>query len=351
MPKRSGGYRKKRRTQPPQSTEPSESEAKPPQSFVFRRGPASPEVRALLLDLRRVLLPNTALRLREGDRSDLKDLLDVAGPLGVTHFVMFRESRLGFVNVRFARTPRGPTVTFRLERFSLSSDVHRAQRRPLTLKHTDFEQAPLLILSNLDTDKPNTQLLVTMFRNLLPPLDVKNIRLEQDVKRVLLLDWNATTEELEWRHYGIRIRPQGVSRTIRRVIERRGRRAGALGAGHLHDVSELADPSLAATLLTSESEAEGPSEFQFERWMPPPNPEPSAISAGVGTAVSGARKRTTGSGRSRMSAASYAPRAAVRLIEVGPRMTMRLLKIEEGLSSGTVLYRAASFSARDGAQL
>jgi hypothetical protein len=85
--------------------------------------------------------------------------------------------------------------------------------------------------------------------------------------------------------------------------------------------------------------------------MPPPNPEPSAISAGVGTAVSGARKRTTGSGRSRMSAASYAPRAAVRLIEVGPRMTMRLLKIEEGLSSGTVLYRAASFSARDGAQL
>ncbi|KAK4530151.1 hypothetical protein CCYA_CCYA03G1008 [Cyanidiococcus yangmingshanensis] len=347
MPKRSGGYRKKRRTQQPETDDGVQGN-NPPQSFVFRRGHASPELRVLLHDVRRVLLPYTALRLRESARSELKDLLDVAGPLGVTHFVIFRESRLGFVNVRFARTPRGPTVTFRVERFSLAADVHRAQRRPLNLKHTDYDQAPLLILSNLESEEPHVQLLATMFRNLFPPLDMNKLRLEHDVRRALLLDWNADTQVLEWRHYGVRVRPLGLSRVIRRLVERRGSRHGAIAAGHLWDVSDLADPSVTAAICTSESEAEVPSEFQFERWRPSTGRVGMTPAASVsGTSHRSISGRQTKSARSRVqepTSADLAHRASVRLVELGPRMTLRLLKVEEGLSSGAILYRACSFA-------
>jgi ribosome biogenesis protein SSF1/2 len=276
----------------------------------------------------------------------LKDMLSVAGPLGVTHFVIFRESRLGFVNVRFARTPRGPTLTFRVERFSLAADVHRAQRRPLNLKHTDYEQAPLLVMSNLESELPHVQLLATMFRNFLPPLDLKKLHLEHDVKRALLLDWNEDIQVLEWRHYGIRVRPLGLSRAIRRLVERRGSRHGALAAGHLWDVSDLADPSITGALCTSESEAEGPLEFQFERWRQATD---QAGTTHAATAAAFMRHGTSSettksmSARSRaLNAADLARRASVRLAELGPRMTLRLLKIEEGLSKGAVLYRARS---------
>lgn len=39
-------------------------------------------------DIRRVLLPNTAVNLKESRRNILKDFVSVAGPLGVSHFVM-----------------------------------------------------------------------------------------------------------------------------------------------------------------------------------------------------------------------------------------------------------------------
>lgn len=43
----------------------------------------------------------------------LKDFVDIAGPLGVSHFVILSKTD-AHVNVRVARIPRGPTVMFHL---------------------------------------------------------------------------------------------------------------------------------------------------------------------------------------------------------------------------------------------
>jgi hypothetical protein len=56
-------------------------------------------------DLRRMMLPNTASSLRESKRNNLKDFVSVAGPLGVTHFLMLTATEKA-TYLRVAKAPR-----------------------------------------------------------------------------------------------------------------------------------------------------------------------------------------------------------------------------------------------------
>jgi ribosome biogenesis protein SSF1/2 len=49
----------------------------------------------------------------------------MAGPLGVTHLMLFSKSSTGNTNMRLAVTPRGPTLYFKVEQYSLTKDVER----------------------------------------------------------------------------------------------------------------------------------------------------------------------------------------------------------------------------------
>lgn len=53
----------------------------------------------------------------------------MAGPLGVSHLLVFNQTDAG-INLRIARAPRGPTVTFRVNKFAGIRDVMKAERRP-----------------------------------------------------------------------------------------------------------------------------------------------------------------------------------------------------------------------------
>jgi ribosome biogenesis protein SSF1/2 len=52
-------------------------------------------VRVLMRDIRRVMEPNTASRLRVRHRNVLRDFVSVAGPLHVSHFIVFSQTDLG----------------------------------------------------------------------------------------------------------------------------------------------------------------------------------------------------------------------------------------------------------------
>jgi ribosome biogenesis protein SSF1/2 len=56
-------------------------------------------------DLRRMMLPNTASSLRESKRNSLKDFVSVAGPLGVSHFLMLTATEKA-TYLRVAKAPR-----------------------------------------------------------------------------------------------------------------------------------------------------------------------------------------------------------------------------------------------------
>jgi ribosome biogenesis protein SSF1/2 len=74
--------------------------------------------------------PGTAARLKERRGNRLRDYLTMAGPLGVSHLMLFSRSETGNTNMRLAITPRGPTLHFQVEKYSLCKDVRKALKHP-----------------------------------------------------------------------------------------------------------------------------------------------------------------------------------------------------------------------------
>ncbi|WFD27544.1 hypothetical protein MNAN1_002542 [Malassezia nana] len=305
----------------------------PPKSFVIRGGKVGKSVAALVRDVRRIMEPNTASRLQERERNKLRDYLTMAGPLGVSHMLIFHQTDAG-INMRILRCPRGPTVTFRVTKYALASDIMHSSRRPMA-PGSEYSTPPLLVLNNFGGDDKHLKLLVSVFQNMFPPLHVHSMRLSQ-VRRVVLLHYHAETKTIDWRHYLISVRPVGVSRAVRRVIEGSTRPSAAssgsvtghggehrrhgralVNLGHATDIAEYVMRGSAA--MGGEDTDTSEAESEAEDMTDPQN------------AVELAQKYL---GRGNVAHAQR----AVRLREIGPRMELRLVKIEEGLNGSTVLY-------------
>ena len=93
-----------------------------PRTFVFKIGKVGATVKQLVLDVRQIMEPNTASRLETKSKNSMKDMLSVAGPLGVTHFLVFSQTDRT-LSLRLAKCPKGPTLQFKIESFSTARDV------------------------------------------------------------------------------------------------------------------------------------------------------------------------------------------------------------------------------------
>jgi hypothetical protein len=67
--------------------------------------------------------------LQEKKRNNLRDFLNVAGPMGVTHFLILSKTASG-PYLRVATTPQGPTLTFKIQEYALAADIARSQLHP-----------------------------------------------------------------------------------------------------------------------------------------------------------------------------------------------------------------------------
>lgn len=111
---------------------PSKPGARAPKSMVIRIGASDvgPSVSQLVKDVRAMMEPNTASRLKERRNNKLRDYTTMAGPLGVSHLMLFSRSENGNTNMRLAITPRGPTLHFRVDKYSLCKDILKSMKRP-----------------------------------------------------------------------------------------------------------------------------------------------------------------------------------------------------------------------------
>lgn len=76
------------------------------------------------------MAPYTAEKLRDNRKNTLKDFIHVGAPLGVTHFLIFTATEK-HTNLKIARLPRGPTLSFHVEGFTLMRHMHEFQRHPV----------------------------------------------------------------------------------------------------------------------------------------------------------------------------------------------------------------------------
>ncbi|XP_020215349.1 peter Pan-like protein isoform X2 [Cajanus cajan] len=267
-----------------------------PKSFVFSRGKVPAPLKQLQMDLRKLMLPYTALSLREKKRNNLRDFLNVAGPMGVTHFLILSKTATS-PYLRVATTPQGPTLTFKIHEYALAADIARSQLHPRCPKDL-FKNSALIVLSGFISGDLPLRLTTNMFQNIFPTIDVKTVKLSS-CQRILLLNYNKDTKLIDFRHYSIRLQPVGVSRRIRKLVQ----------THQVPDLKNLQDVSDFVTKAGYGSESEADEEAATV-----------TLSSNIG----------------RVNRAST--KSAVKLQEVGPRMTLQLVKIEKGLCSGEVLF-------------
>lgn len=67
--------------------------------------------------------------LQEKKRNNLRDFLNVAGPMGVTHFLILSKTKTS-PYLRVATTPQGPTLTFKIQEYALAADIAQSQLHP-----------------------------------------------------------------------------------------------------------------------------------------------------------------------------------------------------------------------------
>jgi len=272
---------------------------KAPHSFVFHRGNVGDSVLQLVQDLRKVMEPFTASKLKAQQRNNLRDFISIAGPLGVSHFLMLTRTEVA-VNLRIVRVPRGPTLTFRVTEYCLSRDVVSSLRKPF-IHQTQLLHAPLLVMNNFSGDQNAQKLMQTMFQNMFPTVNVNKVKLDE-IRRCVLLNYNGEKDVVEFRHYAIKAVPSGVSRSTKKLMQSKIPKLG-----NYKDVSDyFLNPD---QLSESEYEGDGGNEVELAQDL-----------------------KTRGCKASQL--------CAIRLVEIGPRLTLKLLKVEEGICDGEVLHHS-----------
>ena len=118
--------------------------------------------------------PNTASSLKGAEKNSIKDFVSIAGPLHVTHLVMFSRTELA-PYMRIGRMPHGPTLTFKVLEYALSKDVVSIQKKQHTYDK-QFLTHPLVVLNNFAGEELKLQLMTSMFQNMFPSINVATVR-------------------------------------------------------------------------------------------------------------------------------------------------------------------------------
>ncbi|KAF3892886.1 Ribosome biogenesis protein Ssf2 [Trichophyton interdigitale] len=334
-----------------------------PKSMVIRigAGQIGSSMSQLAKDVRSMMEPDTASRLKERTKNRLKDYTVMTGPLGVTHLLLFSKSSNGNSNLRIALTPRGPTLNFRIENYSLCKDVIKALKRPRGLgkSHTT---PPLLVMNNFMCSKEGEasekipkhleSLVTTVFQSLFPPISPQTTPLAS-IRRIMLLDRDRSSKKgqdesftVNLRHYAITTKRIDLSKRIRRLNpkEFRGkeRDKAVPNLGKLNDVADyLLGGGGGDAGFTSASETEMETDAEVEVL--------ESTTRKVLNKKELQRAKEAGS-KSARSSGSNVEKRAVKLVELGPRMKLKLMKVEEGLCGGRVMWHDYVTKTKEEAQ-
>lgn len=281
----------------------------------------------LVRDFRQVMQPHTAIKLRERKLNKLKDFVVMAGPLGVTDLFVFNQlEETGNVLLRMAKVPHGPTLQFRVNAYSLVKDVAKVLKRPKSVgvDAPEFHTPPLLVLNgfgNSVADMPqHDKLVVTMFQNMFPPIQPQ-LTTVNSIKRVLMVNRNDDGS-IDVRHYAIDTKLVEESRNIKKLLAAKQVHKKMPNLSKNMDVLELVLDPYSVGGVTLDLEVEDDAIVEINQQQQQAVKATSTVETETAATSSSTKKR------------------AIKLTELGPRLNMNLVKIEEGVGEGKTLYHS-----------
>ena len=255
--------------------------------------------------MRLVMYPYTFINLKESSKNNIKDFLSLVDIYGLSHMMMFTNTEKHSY-LHFAKMPKGPTVTFVIDKYCLSSEIFsktEKDKKPLT---KNFAHIPLLIMNGFNNNKipeefdAPMKIVSMLFQSFFPPINLGDVQMKK-FKRVVLINLNLNNNipELEFRHYDIDIQKYSVKKTISNLINDLGK------TKDLSNFNNISDYILKHSGYSScsDNEEEGQCEIIDER-------------------------------------KNKNEKTQIKLKEIGPRLNLSIFKIQEGFFKGNVVYHS-----------
>lgn len=274
-------------------------------SFVIKRGKIGGGLTALMQDIRCVFEPFTAKELKITRKNSVRDFVSVASLFHVQNMLIITRTEKS-AYLKFCKLPRGPTLTYKILNYTIRKDLIASQKKPCSDPGL-YLKAPLVIMKSFNEEVEGdekhhfdqNELQTVMWQGLFPSIDVRNLKLLK-MKRCVLLRLNTDTGNIDFRHYAVKVRPVGVSKPIRRLVTRKK----IPDLGKFQSIDDMFDDG---GMSSGASDGEE-DQLDESRHVDTTNDDFSTS------------------------------KSAIRLIELGPRMTIKLHRIQEGLLGGMKLY-------------
>lgn len=305
-----------------------------PKSFVIRSSGLSRFASQLALDVRKVMEPNTATRLKERRRNRLKDYVSIAGPMGVSHLMLFKQTNHS-TYLRLSRFPQGPTLFFNVLEYTLAKEILLSQRRPHSPGSCkEFDHPSLLVLNCMPIGTDEGKLMCSMLQGLFPSINTGKIKLDT-VKRLSLFHWNKEEEVIEFRHYFVKVKKLTSSQENRLLLKedptsedikpKSSKLLKKIMKSQIPDLSKFTDA--AECLLKNEGMITSESEIEADTV--------------VLTKEQEVKEKKKFKGKENLTSETPSIKSeqrSITLSEIGPRMKLRLEKITDAIGDGKILF-------------
>lgn len=325
-----------------------------PRALVIKKSKLSPSAASLLIELRKLLSPNTSMKLKERKYNKLKDFASVCTPLHITHLLILNQifnpkkgKVAGALTIRIARYPTGPTLTFKIIEATMSRSIKRQQKRTYDSPSL-YLTAPMVVLNNFNNHSNSSssnnnqnqgvvahhvRLMKATFQNMFPALNVHALKLS-DCRRVVLFNYDPQTDTVSMRHYAIKAIPISLTRNVRKLVSlKRSKKIPNLGK--LTDISEYLSKSLYRR-------HEQQQQHNLNEMMIGEDDTNSIgtnnTSYGSDSEIEDETCHVTLPEKYKGTGNVKSAKSSIKLIEIGPRLTLKLIRVQKEFLDGTILY-------------
>lgn len=191
-------------------------------------------------------------------------------------------------------------------------------------------------------------LTTSVFQSLFPPINPQRTPLKS-IRRVLLLNREQSEDDdgsfvLSFRQYAISTKTTGISRPLKRLNAAEkliathkagGKRGGLPNLGKLQDIADYmigGDDGTGYVTDGGTSGSEAETDAEVEVLETATRKVRSAKARAAAAAAPHEGSRPAGGDQETVE------KRAVKLVELGPRMILRMTKVEEGLCSGKIMW-------------